>query len=58
MEKRKGGNGIMKKTEKKKIHDLPGMSRRDVLKMMGAGAIYTMLPKEGLGTGPSGFSLK
>ncbi len=46
----------MKKTETKKINDLSGMSRRDVLKIMGAGALYALLPGNGFASAPSGFS--
>lgn len=46
----------MKKTGEKRTRDLLGMSRRDVLKMMGAGAIYTVLPQKGVGGTPPGFS--
>lgn len=44
------------KTMKKKIEDdSMGISRRDVLKIMGAGALYTLLTDYGLGGSASGF---
>jgi hypothetical protein len=44
---------MMKKTEKKNGNDSLGMSRRDVLKIRGAGALYAPLPGEGFGSSPS-----
>ena len=40
----------------KETKDLSGVSRRDVLKMMGAGALFTLLPGYGLGGSATGFS--
>jgi alkaline phosphatase len=46
----------MKRTGTKETKDSLNMSRRDVLKMMGAGALFAMLPGYGLGGSASGFS--
>jgi alkaline phosphatase len=46
----------MKRTGTKETNDSLGVSRRDVLKMMGAGALFAMLPGYGLGGSASGFS--
>jgi alkaline phosphatase len=46
----------MKRKGRKEIIDSSGISRRDVLKMMGAGALFAMLPAYGLGGSASEFS--
>ncbi len=46
----------MEKAGRGKEENLSGVSRRDVLKVMGAGAIYTFLPGEGHGGSPGAFS--
>lgn len=46
----------MEKTGRGKKKSLSGVSRRDVLKIMGAGAIYTFLPNERRGESSGGFS--
>lgn len=46
----------MKKSEKKNGNDSFGISRREVLKMMGAGALYALLPDGGFANAPLGFS--
>lgn len=46
----------MEKSGKGKIKSLSGVSRRDVLKIMGAGAIYALLPNQKQGEGSAGFS--
>ncbi|MCJ7704658.1 MAG: hypothetical protein MUO28_03875, partial [Desulfobacterales bacterium] len=48
---------MMEKTGRGKEKSLSGVSRRDVLKIMGAGAIYTFLPGEGHGGSPGGEGL-
>jgi len=45
---KKDGSGIKR--------DLMGISRRDMLKMMGAGALFSLLPGYGLGGSDSAFS--
>ena len=47
---------MMKGTRTKESNDLSGMSRRDVLKIMGAGALFAMLPGYGLGGNAAEFS--
>jgi len=39
----------MKRTGTKETNDLSGMSRRDMLKIMGTGALFALLPGYGLG---------
>ena len=46
----------MKRTGTKKTNDFSSMSRRDVLKIMGTGAFFALLPGYGLGGSASGFS--
>lgn len=46
----------MDKAGRHKEKTFPGVSRRDVLKMMGAGAIYALLPHEGSGETSGSFS--
>ena len=46
----------MKRTGTKETNDLLSMSRRDVLKIMGAGALFAMLPGYGLGGSAAEFS--
>ena len=46
----------MEKAGRGKEENLSGVSRRDVLKIMGVGAIYTLLPGEGHGGSPGAFS--
>ncbi len=46
----------MGKTGKDGEKSLSGVSRRDLLKLMGAGAIYALLPSERRGEGSAGFS--
>jgi alkaline phosphatase len=46
----------MKRTGKKETNDLSSMSRRDVLKIMGAGALFAMLPGYGFGGSSAEFS--
>jgi alkaline phosphatase len=47
---------MMKRKRVEKEKDLMGISRRDVLKMMGAGALFSLLPGYGLGGNDLGFS--
>ncbi|HUL22475.1 MAG TPA: hypothetical protein VLZ10_13550, partial [Thermodesulfobacteriota bacterium] len=46
----------MKRTGTKGTNDLSGMSRRDMLKIMGTGALFALLPGYGLGGSASEFS--
>ena len=46
----------MKRSEVKNAGEAGGLSRRDMLKAMGAGALFAMLPGYGLGATASGFS--
>jgi alkaline phosphatase len=46
----------MKRTGTKEINDFSSMSRRDVLKIMGTGALFAMLPGYGLGGSAAEFS--
>jgi len=46
----------MKRTGTKESNDFSSMSRRDVLKIMGAGALFAMLPGYGLGGSAAEFS--
>lgn len=46
----------MEKREKNREKSLNGVSRRDLLKMVGAGAIYALLPHERRGESSSGFT--
>jgi alkaline phosphatase len=47
---------MMKRTGRKETNDFSSVSRRDMLKMMGAGALFAMLPGYGLGGSASEFS--
>ncbi|MDI6764301.1 MAG: alkaline phosphatase [Thermodesulfobacteriota bacterium] len=47
---------MMEKAGTGKKENLSGVSRRDVLKIMGAGAIYTLLPNERRGESSGNFS--
>ncbi len=45
----------MKRMGTKETKDLSGVSRRDMLKMMGAGTLFALLPGYGLGGSAAGF---
>ena len=47
---------MMKRTGTKETKDFSSMNRRDMLKMMGAGALFAMLPGYGLGGSAAEFS--